>query len=461
MKVLKFGGSSLNDENCISKVKDIIISYSKKEKIAVVLSAMKGITDSLIYCARESEKGNKEYKNELNNVIKRHLDVIRLLFKEEDHNNIIEQFNNIFSDLKDILHGVQLIHECTLRSMDLIMSFGERLSCKLVNLLLKSIGLNSEFVDAREIIVTDNNYSSAQVFYKETYDKIKNRISGKRDIYIITGFIASTKDDVTTTLGRNGSDYTASIIGVGINAECVEIWTDVDGAMSADPRSVKNAFVIDGLSYQEAMELSYFGAEVIHPYTMIPAVELNIPIIIKNTFNPEAKGTIISKESSNHNTAITGIASIDNIALVNAEGGGMIGIPGISSRILGALAHSKVNVIMISQASSEHSICIIFKQNQCDTAIKGLNKELEKELKSKRISEFEILKDLTVIAIIGENMRGTPGISGRLFSCLGKNSINVLAIAQGSSEMNLSFVISNKDKDAALNVIHNAFLEEK
>ncbi len=461
MKVLKFGGSSLNDENCISKVKDIIISYSKKEKIAVVLSAMKGITDSLIYCARESEKGNKEYKNELNNVIKRHLDVIRLLFKEEDHDNIIEQFNNIFSDLKDILHGVQLIHECTLRSMDLIMSFGERLSCKLVNLLLKSIGLNSEFVDAREIIVTDNNYSSAQVFYKETYDKIKNRISGKRDIYIITGFIASTKDDVTTTLGRNGSDYTASIIGVGINAECVEIWTDVDGAMSADPRSVKNAFVIDGLSYQEAMELSYFGAEVIHPYTMIPAVELNIPIIIKNTFNPEAKGTIISKESSNHNTAITGIASIDNIALVNAEGGGMIGIPGISSRILGALAHSKVNVIMISQASSEHSICIIFKQNQCDTAIKGLNKELEKELKSKRISEFEILKDLTVIAIIGENMRGTPGISGRLFSCLGKNSINVLAIAQGSSEMNLSFVISNKDKDAALNVIHNAFLEEK
>jgi aspartokinase/homoserine dehydrogenase 1 len=461
MKVLKFGGSSLNDENCISKVKDIIISYSKKEKIAVVLSAMKGITDSLIYCARESEKGNKEYKNELNNVIKRHLDVIRLLFKEEDHDNIIEQFNNIFSDLKDILHGVQLIHECTLRSMDLIMSFGERLSCKLVNLLLKSIGLNSEFVDAREIIVTDNNYSSAQVFYKETYDKIKNRISGKRDIYIITGFIASTKDDVTTTLGRNGSDYTASIIGAGINAECVEIWTDVDGAMSADPRSVKNAFVIDGLSYQEAMELSYFGAEVIHPYTMIPAVELNIPIIIKNTFNPEAKGTIISKESSNHNTAITGIASIDNIALVNAEGGGMIGIPGISSRILGALAHSKVNVIMISQASSEHSICIIFKQNQCDTAIKGLNKELEKELKSKRISEFEILKDLAVIAIIGENMRGTPGISGRLFSCLGKNSINVLAIAQGSSEMNLSFVISNKDKDAALNVIHNAFLEEK
>ena len=246
-----------------------------------------------------------------------------------------------------------------------------------------------------------------------------------------------------------------------MNAENIEIWTDVDGAMSADPRCVKNAFVIDELSYQEAMELSYFGAEVIHPYTMIPAVELNIPIIIKNTFNPEAEGTIISNESSKHNTAITGIASIDNIALVNAEGGGMIGIPGISARILGALSHAKVNVIMISQASSEHSICIIFKQNQCDIAVNGLNSELEEELTSKHISDFEIIKDLVVIAIIGENMRGTPGISGRLFSCLGNNNINVLAIAQGSSEMNLSFVISKKDKDAALNVIHNAFLEDK
>lgn len=460
MKVLKFGGSSLNDEKCITLVKDIIVSYSENRKTAVVLSAMKGITNSLIFCAKEAEKGNREYKDELKEITDRHKKVIRLLFGKEDSENIEQEFKNMFNDLEDILHGVELIHECTLRSMDLILSFGERLSCKLVNLFLNSFGLKSEYIDAREIIVTDDTYSSAKVYFKETYKKIKQRLSGNSDIYIITGFIASTKNKVTTTLGRNGSDYTASIIGAGINAECIEIWTDVDGAMSADPRSVKNAFVIDGLSYEEAMELSYFGAEVIHPYTMIPAVELDIPIIIKNTFNPDTRGTIISRKSSEHNSAITGIASIDNISIVNIEGGGMIGIPGISARILSALAISRVNVIMISQASSEHSICIVFKQEQCETALNGLKKELSEELRYRRISDFEIIKDLAVIAIIGENMRGTPGISGKLFSCLGEKNINVLAIAQGSSEMNLSFVINKRDKDNALNAIHNAFLEE-
>jgi aspartokinase/homoserine dehydrogenase 1 len=365
-----------------------------------------------------------------------------------------------FQELTDILHGVDMIRECSKRSLDLIMSFGERMSCAIITQYLISQNMEVELFDPKQLIITNDHFGSAQVL-PETYGRVKDAMGKSKRVSIVPGFIGATEDGVTTTLGRDGSDYTASLIGAGAGAEMIEIWTDVDGVLSADPRSVKNAFVIPELSYQEAMELSYFGAKVIHPSTMLPAIEKDIPILIKNTLNPERPGSLITKHSKKHKTLITGIASIENVALINIEGAGMIGIPGIAARILGTLAKALVNVVMISQASSEHSICLVFKEDESQEVRSALEKELEAELSDGRIEKLDIKKDLIILAVIGENMHGTPGISGKLFSSLGEAGINVLAIAQGSSERNISLVASGQDREKALKAIHRTFLEQQ
>jgi len=458
MRVEKFGGSSLADSERIKNISSIILNSSKKDKTAAILSAMKGVTDSLIRAAQTAEKGDSEYTEDIENIREKHLKAVRSLFAPKNQTAVITHLQLMFNELEDILHGVELVRECSKRTMDLIMSFGERMSCILVTEYLNTIGCSAEFIDARNYIKTDNRYGSAVVDFAKSYALIKN-IGSLKAVPIITGFIASTENGITTTLGRNGSDYTASIFGAALEAECIEIWTDVDGVMSADPRFVRNAFVIPELSYQEAMELSYFGAEVLHPYTMIPAIEKGIPIRIKNSLNPSNPGTLILNKLISHPYPITGIASIDSIALLNIEGGGMIGIPGIAARIFHALAKEAVNIMMISQASSEHSICLVFHETESKAVVNSLHRELALELETKRVENFELKKDLVMIAIIGENMRGTPGISGKLFSALGREEINVFAIAQGSSERNISFIISKKDEKHALGTIHRAFLE--
>jgi len=458
MRVEKFGGSSLADSERIKNISSIILNSSKKEKIAVILSAMKGVTDSLIRAAQIAEEGNSEYTEDIENIREKHLKAVRSLFAPKNQTTVITHLQLMFNELEDILHGVELVRECSKRTMDLVMSFGERMSCTLVTEYLNTRGCSAKFIDARNYIKTDNRYGSAVVDFAKSYALIKN-IGSLKAVPIITGFIASTENGITTTLGRNGSDYTASIFGAALEAECIEIWTDVDGVMSADPRFVRNAFVIPELSYQEAMELSYFGAEVLHPYTMIPAIEKGIPIRIKNSLNPSNPGTLILNKLISHPYPITGIASIDSIALLNIEGGGMIGIPGIAARIFHALAKEAVNIMMISQASSEHSICLVFHETESKAVVNSLHRELALELETKRVENFELKKDLVMIAIIGENMRGTPGISGKLFSALGREEINVFAIAQGSSERNISFIISKKDEKHALGTIHRAFLE--
>jgi len=457
VKVLKFGGSSIADTSGIQKVVEIILRELKRGPFALVLSAMKGITDLLIQAAHRAEQGNRDYHTLISRIKQTHNAAVEGLFSEQKKGIVFNDLEQLYKELKDFLHGVELIRECTPRILDLVMSFGERLSCILMTHYLKQCGVKALFVDARDIIVTDDIYGKAAVNYDETYARIKKRLSGIKQAPVITGFIAATENKVTTTLGRNGSDYTASLIAAGLSAGSIEIWTDVDGVLSADPRSVKDAFTIRELSYEEAMELSYFGAEVIHPNTMIPAVGRNIPIIIKNTFNPEEAGTTIKNEIKKHKAAISGIACIENIVLLNIEGGGMVGIPGMAARIFSILASAAVNIIMISQGSSEHSICLGLKQNEALEAVRALKKELKKELESQAINEFLLIKELIIIAVIGDNMRGTPGISGKLFSALGKALINVLAIAQGSSERNISFVIQNKDKAEALKTIHKAF----
>ncbi len=459
MRVLKFGGSSLADETRIRRVGDIVAASAQKGRIAVVLSAMKGITDSLIACGRLAEGGSPEYRDSLAAIRDRHLEAAARLLPETEQARALTALGALLDELADILHGVQLLKECSDLSLNLIMSFGERLICTLFPLYLASRGIPAETVDAREIILTETAHGITTVI-ADTYEKIRGKLAGLQGVAVITGFIASTQNGKTTTLGRNGSDYTASLIGAGMRAEAIEIWTDVDGVLSADPASVKNVYVIPNLSYEEAMELSYFGAKVIHPYTMIPATRARIPILIKNTFRPEQPGTLIAAEASPKKKLITGIASIEHMALVNVEGGGMLGVPGIASRILTALARANVNITMISQASSEHTICLIFRDTEIPKVQAALAEELKQEIENQRIQEFEIIKNLAVIAVIGESMRGTPGISGRLFSSLGRAGINVLAIAQGSSERNISIATERKDMERALNAIHGAFLEE-
>ena len=459
MKVMKFGGSSVKDAEKIRHVCSIVKTAHQKEPVALVFSAMKGITDMLIEASSLAEKSDSGYRLLVQEIALRQTEAIWELFEESSRETITAEIMSLVEELTDILHGVELVKECSERTMEMVMSFGERINCRLIAAYLSASGSQASYIDARQMIVTDSSHGSAKVDFEVSYPRIRERIAETSGIPVVTGFIAATPKGITTTLGRNGSDYTASLLGAALEASAVEIWTDVDGVLSADPRLVQAAFVLPEISIQDAMELSYFGAEVIHPYTMIPAVDRDIAIYIKNTLRPEVPGTRIAADVSRSDAPITGIASIENAALINIEGGGMLGHPGVASRVFHALAEAKVNIIMISQASSEHSICMVCRQKEASRAILALKTELERELHYRMIQSIELMQDLEIIAVVGENMRGTPGISGRLFSSLGEAGINVLAIAQGSSERNISFVINRSDRTAALNVVHKAFLE--
>ncbi|HKJ85825.1 MAG TPA: aspartate kinase [Spirochaetia bacterium] len=454
MKIMKFGGSSVADADRISRVLDIVAAAHASERVCAVFSAMRGVTDMLLDASREAAAGYEGFVDRARAVRDKHLVTAAALC--EDDAGLIAQIETVCDELEELLHGVHLVRECTPRTLDLIVGFGERLNCTIIAASMARRGLASRYVDAREIIRTDDTHGSAAVDFARSYDLIAANLDGD-DLPVVTGFIAATTDGVTTTLGRNGSDYTASIVGAGVQASAIEIWTDVDGVYSADPRFVADAFVLPEISYQEAMELSYFGAKVIHPYTMVPAVEKSISLWIKNTLNPEATGTLISGHTSSQSESITGIASIENVALVNVEGGGMVGLPGIAGRIFSALAAARINIVMISQASSEHSICFIIPEGDAGRATRALEIELDRELQQKKIQRVAVERDLEIVAVIGENMRGKPGISGKVFQSLGDASINVLAIAQGSSEMNISFVIYRHHRERTLNAVHAAF----
>ena len=460
MKVMKFGGSSVKDAEKIKHVCRIACTAAQTEQVTLVFSAMKGITDMLIEAAGLAEGGDPSYRELVREIGARQTGAIGELFSPEAAPRVAGAISDLLAELTDILHGVELVKECSERTMDMVMGFGERLNCLLIAEYLSASGTPAHFIDARQIIITDATHGSATVDFEVTYPRIRDYLARVEGIAVVTGFIASTPGGVTTTLGRNGSDYTASLLGAALEASCVEIWTDVDGVLSADPRLVPSAFVLPEISIQDAMELSYFGAEVIHPYTMIPAVDREIAIYIKNTLRPEVPGTRIAADIKRTEAPITGIASIENVALINIEGGGMLGHPGVASRVFHTLAQARVNIIMISQASSEHSICMICREKEAPRAMLALKTELERELHYRMIQNIELKEELEIIAVVGENMRGTPGISGRLFSALGSAGINVLAIAQGSSERNISFVIERSERSAALNAVHKAFLEK-
>jgi len=461
MAVMKFGGSSLASPKRIQDVANIIMARSQSDSTLplIVLSAMKGVTDTLIDCAASAEKGNRRYLNTFTVMRERHQEAAKALVDEMSRRRkLLTTINTVFDELADILHGIELVKECSPRTNDLVNGFGERLSTLLLSEHLKSRGVAAKAVDARHIIRTDDSYGRAIVDFSQSKALITQSLANRSDIAVVTGFIASTADGVSTTLGRNGSDYTASILGAALEEDMVEIWTDVDGVHTADPRVVPNSLVIDEISFQEAMELSYFGAEVIHPYTLIPVMDQDIPVYIKNTMNPATPGTKIARMVAPSNRTITGIASIDEISMVSIEGGGMMGMPGVASRIFSSMAASKANIIMITQASSEHSICLMCRNQDAKKAVERLQSDLYDAIETKMIRDIKLTTGLGIIAVIGDNMRGQVGLSGKLFSALGNAGVNILAIAQGSTELNISLVVENQHKKTAISAIHKAFI---
>ena len=430
----------------------------ENKKIAVVFSAFQGVTDKLIEIGNLAYDRKPLYKEEFKKLYRKHIEIAAEL-NPGNNIKVTEKVNSLFSELEEILHGVYLIKELTSRTLDYILSFGERLSNTIISETMNSRGNSCDYLDASKLVKTSSDFGNARVDFDLTNKNIVKYFKKKKGIQIITGFIGSTMNNEITTLGRGGSDYTASIFGAALNAKAIEIWTDVDGILTADPRKVKNSFPLKSVSYEEAMELSHFGAKVIYPPTMLPALQKKIKIVIKNTFNPEFDGTEIVARNINDPFTIKGISSIDDVSLLRVQGGGMIGVTGIASRLFGVLAQNKINIILISQASSEHSICLAVLPGFGPKAKKVIEEEFRLEMIDKKIGDVAVEENLSIIAVVGENMRHTPGIAGKVFQSLGRHKINIIAIAQGSSELNISLVINKNDLSKALNVIHKNILQ--
>ena len=474
MKILKFGGSSVENPERIRNVINIILNSQKENKeIAVIFSAFGGVTDKLIETSALAAKGDERYKKLFSELEKRHLDTVNSLIAVEKQTKVLNHIKNLLKELEALILGVYLVKELSPKTLDAVVSIGEILSAYIISEYLKE-KTDAEFLDARNLIKTDEGFNNAGIDFELSNKNIREYFEGKNNangnnnrgrdknannnpIQCITGFIGATPSGQTTTLGRGGSDYTAAIFAAALDADEIEIWKDVDGVMTADPRKVKKAFSIASMTYKEAMELTHFGAKVIYPKTMAPAMQNNIALRIRNSFNPKFEGTVVSNAEVKNDYPIKGISSITDIALLRVEGPGMIGVSGISMRLFGALARKNISAILITQASSEHSICFAVEPKQASAAKKVLEEEFALEIKANLIDEVIVESELSILAIVGESMRKATGVSGKLFQALGKNGINVIAIAQGSSELNISVVINKADEVKALNVIHDAF----
>jgi bifunctional aspartokinase / homoserine dehydrogenase 1 len=461
MQILKFGGSSVANPEIINSV--VAISKSAVEKdphTIIILSALGGITDALLDAGVAASKGDVAYKEKLQHIEQRHISLVKSIIPLDQQSSLLSIVKKRCNEIEDTCNGVFLLKELSARTKDAIISYGELLSSQIFAGKLKSLGIHCIWKDARELIITNSDFGNAGLDYAATNKNIsyyfKNNESG---LYIIPGFIGKDKMGITTTLGRGGSDYTAAIIGAALDASVVEIWTDVSGMMTADPRLVSNAKIIGQISYQEAMELSHFGAKVIFPATLQPLLSKGIPVLIKNTFSPADPGTLIHHGAHQNDSIIRGISSINNIALISLEGSGMIGIPGFSKRLFEALSEKKINVILITQSSSEHSICVGIEQTNTHIAKEVIDATFANEIDTRKVEPLKVEKDLAIIALVGDNMKNHTGISGRMFGALGRNGVNVRAIAQGSSERNISAVVALADVKKAVNVLHEEFFE--
>lgn len=457
MKVLKFGGSSVANAENIQKVVSIVTGNTEPQ--VVVVSALGGVTDALIKAGTLAEQTDETYKEVLKELEKKHLDAARALLPVTHQSSCLSMVKQQFNTLEEICNSVFYLKELSLRTKDRIISYGELLSSKIITAFLQSKQAEVEWLDSRQLIKTNSNFGFGAVDFAATNILVEKAIQSNKKIYMAPGFIASDANNNTTTLGRGGSDYTAAIYAAAVNASSLEIWTDVSGMMTADPRWVSNAKPIDRISYQEAMELSHFGAKVVYPPTIQPVRQKNIPTWVKNTFAPNDAGTVIDSQATHEGDIVTGISSINAVALLSLEGSGMIGIPGFSKRLFEALANANVNVILITQSSSEHSICVAVNISDATKAKEAVDGAFEIEIAQNKVEPLKLETGQSVIALVGDKMKSHPGISGRMFDALGRNGINVRAIAQGSSERNISAVIAHTDIKKAVNVLHEAFFE--
>lgn len=460
MQVLKFGGSSVANAENISKVAAIVSKAVQKESTILVVSALGGVTDQLIDIGVKAAAGNELYKEQIQLLENKHLDAVRALLHIQNQSATLSWVKQQLNELERVCDGIFLLGELSARIKDRLVSYGELLSSYIITAKLTELNLQPLWTDARQLIRTNDLYGNAVVLFDKTFTNIQAFIKTNQcQLYVVPGFIAANEKNYTTTLGRGGSDYTAAIFAAAVNATTLEIWTDVSGMMTADPRLVQNPKPIEAISYQEAMELSHFGAKIIYPPTILPVMKKNIPVWVKNTFEPDAAGTVIQQHAVTNNDIVRGISSINNIALLSLEGSGMVGIPGFSKRLFEVLAMHNINVILITQSSSEYAICVAINEADALLAQQSIDAFFAFEIENGKVNPVIVEKELSILAVVGEQMKSHPGISGKMFGGLGRNGINVRAIAQGSSEKNISAVIAASDVKKAINVLHEDFFE--
>ncbi len=467
MLTMKFGGTSVGDAAAIRRVADIVYNATKQhERIVVVASAMTGVTNTLIKAARTAETQNDYSHHRVKeDLLYRHRHTVSELVADEfSRMDVVEEIEMLLEDFDSLCHAVYILGELTPRGLDAIASLGERMAVRLVAARLKQIGIPAQVLEATEIILTDDTYNAAIPFMTETQEKTRAALSpllAQGIVPVVTGFIGATREGIVTTLGRGGSDYTAAIVGAALDSDEIWIWTDVDGVMTADPRVVPDACTLPEISYKEAAKLACFGARVLHPKTILPAIEKGIPIWVKNTFNPEGAGTLIAakvEQSEDTCKMVTAITAIKGVSMVNVDGSGMIGVPGIAAKVFTAVADEGISVLMILQSASEQNICFVIPTDTAPRAIKSLRDRFARDQMSHYIDKVWAQDNIAlIIAVLGADMRDIPGITARAFGMMGERGINVISITQGSAERNISFVVAEHDAEEAMRQLHSHF----
>jgi aspartokinase/homoserine dehydrogenase 1 len=467
MKLLtmKFGGTSVGSAQAMSQVADIVEDdLASGNRVIVVVSAMSGVTDSLIDAARKAASGNKwGYLSTSEALRDRHTETLNQLVPEgDDRDRTAAQINALVDDFVNLCNAINILGELTPRILDSIVAFGERLSSRVIAAVMRARGIQARQYDAGQFIITDDHYQAANVQWDITVDNVRSRLLPALQegiTPVLTGFIGQTRDGVITTLGRGGSDYSGAIFAAASDSDELIIWTDVDGVMTTDPRIDKRARVLPYVSYHEVGELAFYGAKVLHPKTVQPILDKEIPLRVRNTFNPAFEGTLIGPDSAPSATVVKAVTAVRNVGLLTVSGRGMIGVPGIAGRAFLTTAKAGANILMISQASSEQSFCFVVMDDKSRSVKQALEREFEQEIEQRNIDHIDLLEEVIIITVVGSGMRGTPGIAGRVFTVMGQNNINVIAIAQGASECSISFVIDEANLEQAVIALHELALQ--
>jgi aspartokinase/homoserine dehydrogenase 1 len=462
LQVMKFGGTSVGDAACIGRVAQIVRDASRQDPVVAVVSAMSGVTNRLIEAAIHAEAGDLERTGAAFGMLRKHHEAAlgELIRSDEKRKTIAVRLDQIFSEGERLCKGTALLRELTARTLDAISSLGERLSAPMVAGALEELGVQSEAIEATELIVTDTSHGGADPLMDRTREHCEARLLpllGQGVVPVVTGFIGATTDGILTTLGRGGSDYSATILGAALGADEVIIWTDVDGVMTADPRLVPEARTIPEISYREASELAYFGAKVLHPKTLRAVQQAGIPVWIRNSFAPSRMGTKITPQGRSNGGGVKALTAIRDVALITVGGPGIVGAPDVVARTFSTTAELRANLLLISQSSSQNDICFIVPGSDAQRTVEALRKEFAQDVAHEKVEHITVDPSIAIVAVVGENMRGVPGLAGRTFSALGRENVNIIAIAQGSSESNISFVVAEKDVKPALIVTHREF----